>query len=532
MSYPVMPRCLQTVRRSAACCLLIAGLLTPCNAADESPSRAEWMHEAGWGVFNHSLADLYAARQAVTDVGYEKLTRPMGHPHATMNTLAFFQKTLPPLGRDEWNTIVDQFDVDTLARQLDEVGAGWFMIAIGQLSGHYCAPNAEFDRIVGFDADTTLCSRRDLVADMARALKPYGIRLLVYSPAHPARRNQRINEAFGTYGQFQPPETQRKWERAISAWSRQWGDLVDGWWFDGGYHVAVREEAPNKESMVAAARAGNPDAVICLNPALGVLPGAANEDYTAGEMDFPLGVEPGGRWVGHRQWHMLSYLGEWWSWSAHPRFSDEQAVAMTRGIVDAGGAVTWDVPLTVRGTLTEPFMRQLSAIGRAVDQPNTTAKASSQLWKTREPVPAGNLATWKPARLLSLDGAYTLPASGDGAEARLAKYGNDGDPETVAQAGMQWPWTYEVDLVETEEIRRILLQFGPGYATHFDIVVSPDRQHWQVVHTEQDHDGQPVEVSLDPTPTRYIRIVGKKPDGPGKEGEQMMVAELQVYGSP
>ena len=50
------------------------------------------------------------------------------------------------------------------------------------------------------------------------------------------------------------------WEAVIREWSLRWGDLVDGWWFDGCYapiEMYTYETAPNFGTWAAAARAGN-----------------------------------------------------------------------------------------------------------------------------------------------------------------------------------------------------------------------------------------------------------------------------------
>jgi hypothetical protein len=64
------------------------------------------------------------------------------------------------------------------------------------------------------------------------------------------------------------------------------------------------------------------------------------------------------------QIHMLSYLGETWG-SGTPRFSADQVVAYTRKIRDLGGSVTWDVPVEIDGTITQSFLDQLAALGKA-----------------------------------------------------------------------------------------------------------------------------------------------------------------------
>jgi hypothetical protein len=64
------------------------------------------------------------------------------------------------------------------------------------------------------------------------------------------------------------------------------------------------------------------------------------------------------------QFHMLSYLGARWS-GGEPRLPESQAAQISAAIVQHGGVVTWDVPHGPTGQITEPFMRQLRAIGEA-----------------------------------------------------------------------------------------------------------------------------------------------------------------------
>ena len=94
-------------------------------------ANTDWFQQAGWGVFTHYLA-------------------PADMP------------------AEAWQAQVDAFDVEALAEQLVAAGAPYFFITIGQNSGHYCAPNAAYDEIVG--RVPSRLSRRDLVADLADAL--------------------------------------------------------------------------------------------------------------------------------------------------------------------------------------------------------------------------------------------------------------------------------------------------------------------------------------------------------------------------
>jgi len=144
----------------------------------------------------------------------------------------------------------------------------------------------------------------------------------------------------------------------------------------------------------------------------------------------------------------------------------------------------------------------------------------------RPPIPPGNLAYRKPARLLSLDGKRALPANGG---VHFARNGVDGRRETVAQGSSDWPWVYEVDLVDTKRIGRIKVTFGTNFATHFEIRLTADRIAWRTVASRSDHEGTPYEAMFDPVEARYARICALKPDGPGQKGGQMSIAELEVY---
>ena len=142
-------------------------------------------------------------------------------------------------------------------------------------------------------------------------------------------------------------------------------------------------------------------------------------------------------------------------------------------------------------------------------------------------IPAGNLATYKPSAMYGLDGkTHLIPSSG-----RLPKYGNDGNPETVAVGGYSWAWIYEVDLERPYAVKKVALRSGPrGFATEYEILVSLDRENWTKVADVKGIKGPSrEETEIPETPTRYIRLRAVKPDGAGQIGGQMSVGELEVY---
>ena len=304
--------------------------------------RAEWMQKARWGVMTHYLAD-WQARVHGLEMSVE-----------------------------EWNRLVDGFDAEGIARQIESAGARYYQISIGQNSGYYLAPNATYDRLTGIRPSK--CSRRDLVSDLYDALSKRGIRLMVYLPSGAPAQDKAADAALEwSAGPNPNREFQRKWEQVIRTWSERWGRRVAGWWFDGCYfpNTMYRSaEPPNFASLATAARAGNPDAIVAFNPGViyRMLSVTPYEDFTAGEIDKPelLTIRrPAGGKVDGTQIHMLSYLGQTWG-IGEPRFTADQVVAYTKKVTDVGGAVTWDVPVESNGTIAPAFLEQLAAVGKAM----------------------------------------------------------------------------------------------------------------------------------------------------------------------
>ncbi len=146
-----------------------------------------------------------------------------------------------------------------------------------------------------------------------------------------------------------------------------------------------------------------------------------------------------------------------------------------------------------------------------------------------DPVPPGNLAFRKPARLLSIDGRRDLVPSAFA----FARYGVDGIPTTHAQGAYEWAWMFEVDLQAPYPLRRVVICFAPGgYATEYLVLVSADGEVWETAAEVRGATGGRREHSLPGAPVRFVRVRAVKPDGPGQEGSQMGIAELEAYAEP
>lgn len=311
---------------------------TTCSADSTAPNRAEWMGEAHWGIMVHYLADWRARTDHVT------------------------------ITPEEWNHLVDGVNVAKLARQIDSVGAGYLIFTIGQNSGYFDAPNKVYERLTGINDK---CSHRDLISDLSKALKRYGIKLIVYLPAGAPAGDARADSALNwENGPHRGKEFQIKWQQVIREWSLQWGDKVAGWWFDGCYwpNTMYRmKKTPNFKSFADAARAGNPQSCVAFNPGVvyRTISISPYEDYIAGEIDHPEKMSI--KRVSHgkvdgTQLHILSYLGTRWGMGS-PRFTPQQIIAWGSQVTKAGGAITWDTPVQQDGTFSSAFMTQLKSFG-------------------------------------------------------------------------------------------------------------------------------------------------------------------------
>ena len=309
-------------------------LAVPATAEDRNPNT-DWFQAAGRGLFLHVLP-----------------------------------------GDSQQLTLLEKFDVEALARQAETAGARYVVVTLGQNSGYFIAPNATYDRAVGWAAGER-CSRRDIPLELYRALQPRGIRLMLYLPCQTPNRDTRAQRAFGLAEgpQDQPVDTAfaAKWAAVIQDWSDHYGDQVSGWWFDGGYaHIRFNDAVA--QVYARAVRHGNPKAIVTFNP--GVLPKmvrhTAAEDYTAGELNDPFPLVPASRWVDGSQWHALTFLGSNWG-TRDTRHPDARWADWIRSVVAGGGVVTldvgpnWDLADGPIGSISPVQFRQLQGIRAALE---------------------------------------------------------------------------------------------------------------------------------------------------------------------
>ena len=291
-----------------------------------------------------------------------------------------FTHFLPGADPAESNKLMHDFDAEALADQVKASGAGYLVLTLAQNSGWINSPNATYDRITGY-APGKRTSKRDLPADLARALQKRGLRLMLYLTCQVPNEDRQAQKAFGLEPKAEDrridPIFAAKWAQIIEEWSTRYGTLVSGWWFDGAYsadgtygtQVAFTPEIGR--ILAKAARAGNLQSIVAFNPGVMVKRHCDAEDYTAGELNEPFAHVPTDRFLDGAQWHSLTYLGSNWA-TRDVRYSPKQWIEWMNKVFAKGGVVTLDVGPSYNskngpiGSLSLETMAALQAIKAGV----------------------------------------------------------------------------------------------------------------------------------------------------------------------
>jgi len=473
------------------CALLLVVAGGPAIAAAPN-SHTDWFQQAGYGVFVHYLWDLQNDPETIHSRGRQT----------------------------SWDECVREFDANRFADHMAEAGAGYVVFTTHQRTRFLIAPNATFDRLTGYKPGEA-CATRDLVEDLYQALRRKNIPLMLYWTGNGPSADPKAAAALGWTDPVNMGYVQ-KWSEITKEYGERYGDKIAGYWVDGCYPFIGYDD--EKLGILARAlRAGSAKRIIALNPGVDprVRAYSRHEDFTAGEQN-QFWDQPATRWLNGEQWHLLSFLGcgdsrIGASWAMPGvKYTKQDLADYVFEVNRAGGVVSIDVLLYRDGELDRSQLDTLKALRSRI--------AAN---KVRLPVPPGNLAFRKPARLLSLDGSRELVVNGG---VHFAKLGVDGRLDTTAIAANEWPWTFEVDLLAPRAVRRVKVTFAAdGYATALRFTVSADGQNWQQVATAEGLDGKPVARDFPAVKCRFIRVSALKPDGPNQRGTQMAIAELEVY---
>lgn len=342
---------------------------------DVGNSNTDWFLDGKYGISNHFISN-YINRVAANDS--EK-----------------WQST------ESWNDVVNGFDVNAYAQQVAQTGASFVILTLGQNTGYLLAPNATYDKIAGLQPGQRTATR-DLPMEIADALAPYGIKLMLYIPANPPVTAGKTACAPGTdpgttcgyeisdaynFRNGDIPQTQfteQQWQSVIRDYSLRYGSKLAGWWFDGVFPWTTSEyddltKRYNWYSLTDAAKAGNPNRIIAYS-LTGSSP-SPYQDFNGGESNSIGSLPTNGRWADAQegiQWFNWTPLGSydpnWGGWGNKGAANNTtNLVNWVKNATDLQGVICMDIKVNRWGQLDPDAFAQLHAVKSAVkDVPPVT----------------------------------------------------------------------------------------------------------------------------------------------------------------
>ena len=285
-------------------------------------SDASWMNEIGYGIMYHLLPDINSRHDMDKNV-----------------------------------------DVKAIAEQFEQAGAGYFLLATGQNSGIYTTPNDKLRSLVPLEMFDGLSTERDFPAEFSDELEKRDMGLMLYGTASiPAAYDASIFGHIdnGSFNGSHTRDSAMLWSLVHREWSERYGDKVKGWWMDGAYSSTIQDEKIFT-ILACGLKSGNPNAAISFNPGIVIMLNSKEDDYTAGEINFPFGsddldkIRDKSKWVtpknynfpiDDKQWFTLTFLNVGWLANDGPRASLYPAdvwAEYVKTVLGEGGAICLDV---------------------------------------------------------------------------------------------------------------------------------------------------------------------------------------------
>ncbi|MDQ8179561.1 alpha-L-fucosidase [Pelagicoccus sp. SDUM812005] len=266
----------------------------------------------------------------------------------------------PRLG-DQYQKLVDAFDVDAFVEKVVEIGASWVCFTCAHGTQHWPGPSKTIDSIKpGFTCE------RDLIRELIDGLGKHGIRLMLYY-----NPNSGMEDLYGnTYGSGAEPDPSGYFEflenhfREVSL--RYGEDLATaaGYIDDCGWKVYQLD--PPWEKLANAIKAGNPQAPVGFSqnifPNLTPFSDMVVSDGSGRvpEIQPEFLFEEGGQLEGQHRAAWF-YMDGWSSrtgegkWTQEPKFSAEQYVEIFKAADAANMPITINLAMTPDVKAGQPF---------------------------------------------------------------------------------------------------------------------------------------------------------------------------------
>jgi hypothetical protein len=255
---------------------------------------------------------------------------------------------------------VDAFNVAAFADMVAGTGAKYVIFTVNHAKPHCPAPIKAWERI--YPGST---SQRDLLNEIAQALKARNIRLMLYFASH----------TVGKLRVATSPEYLRIHKEILQEIGQRYGTQVAGYWFDGWYQTLEAYPEINPRDLLPSVRAGNPARLVAFNSWIYPIE-TPWQDYWAGEVGDI--VQPAtSRYAASAaasglQSHFLLYADAPWVHSLPDaemeplRFSDESLISFVKKNAEKEAAVTINLGIYQDGSIGDAARRQMAAVRQAI----------------------------------------------------------------------------------------------------------------------------------------------------------------------
>jgi hypothetical protein len=265
---------------------------------------------------------------------------------------------------------VEAFDVKAFAHLVEETGAGYVIFTLNHAHPHCPAPIQAWEAV-----NPGMTTRRDLIGEIADALKQHGIRLLLYinSPTMTKLRGN-IRET----GHYQLTYSEEQFtdihKQVLTEIGSRYGERLAGYWFDSWYQsLAAYPDVPI-ESVFEYCKVGNPGRIAAFN--FWIFPVLTPwQDYWAGELNalqnpFQSRYVQHGAGKGFQAHGMLTMLGPW----VHsqpgpippPQFSAEDLIAYVKANVEHQAVTTINIGIYQEGSIEETSRQMMRQLRQAI----------------------------------------------------------------------------------------------------------------------------------------------------------------------
>jgi hypothetical protein len=279
--------------------------------------------------------------------------------------------SLPRQGsKESYPDAVNAFNVDAFARMVEETGAGYVIFTLNHAHLHCPAPIQAWEAL-----HPGWTTGRDLIGEIADALKQRRIRLLLYvnSPIL-----TRLGEDIRQTGLYQLTYSEEQFveihKQVLNEIGSRYGQRLAGYWFDSWYQsLAAYPDVPI-ESIYGFCKTGNPARVTAFN--FWVFPVLTPwQDYWAGELNelhkpFQSRYIQRGAGKGFQAHGMLSMLPSWCHSEPGlippPQFTADDLIAYVKSNVANQAVTTINIGIYQEGTIEGSSRQMMLKLRQAI----------------------------------------------------------------------------------------------------------------------------------------------------------------------